>query len=88
MEIKMKPKEAYDLIELCLDYDKGMSDNPDRYDVALQIAREAFYKQIPMKPIPKRAGYGMLLCNVCNCGLEPYNSYCPNCGQSIDWSDE
>ena len=45
----MNLDEAYDLIESCLDYDKDMSDYPERYELALQIAKELFQKQTPMK---------------------------------------
>ena len=41
----MKPEEAYDLIESCLEYDKDMSDYPERYDMALQIVREMLKKE-------------------------------------------
>ena len=56
MEIKMKPDEAYNLIALCLDYDKDMSEHPERYEMALQIAREVFHKQTPAKPAYVRPG--------------------------------
>ena len=41
----MTNKEAYKLIESCLEYDKDMSEYPERYDMALQIARGALKKE-------------------------------------------
>ena len=86
----MKPEEAYNLIEMCLDYDKDMSDYPERYEMALQIAREVFHKQTPVKPT---YGYSWaeMCCSVCGSpmgGWAESNGYCPNCGQAIDWSEE
>ena len=49
----MTNKEAYQLIESCLEYDKGMSENPEAYDEAIRLAKEAFDKQEPVKPIIK-----------------------------------
>ena len=55
---------------------------------SVEFALEAMNKQDPMKPTPERTRYGMVYdCNVCNCGLEPHNNYCPSCGQKIDWED-
>lgn len=98
VEIKMKPEEAYNLIELCLDYDKDMSERPERYEMALQIARDVFYKQTPEKPVydPR---YAEKRCATC---LERVTfqtwkhgypvtikmNYCQNCGQKLDWSEE
>lgn len=60
----MTNKEAYQLIESCLDYDKDMSEYPERYEMALQIAREVFHKQTPVKPT---YGYSWaaMSCSVC-----------------------
>ena len=84
MEIKMKPEEAYDLIELCLDYDKDMSEYPERYEMALQIAREALRKQEPMKTI---LSHGECGCPRCEVTLSEGDEYCWHCGQKIDWED-
>ncbi len=55
---------------------------------ALHMAIKALRKQEPVKPTTERTRYGEAYdCNVCNCGLEPYNNYCPNCGQRIDWTE-
>ena len=90
MEIKMKPEEAYNLIELCFYYDKEMSEYPERYDMALQIAREVFHKQTPVKPTYDYS-WASTACSVCGSpmgGWEESPKYCPNCGQAIDWEDE
>ena len=100
MEIKMDPEEAYDLIELCLDYDKDMSEYPERYEMALQIAREALRKQEPMNPVieqgaPSYYGGAWICRDYCGCpkcgeevgrGDDKAN-YCHECGQKIDWED-
>ena len=90
MGIKMTPEEAYNLIELCLEYDKDMSEYPERYDMALQIAREMFHKQTPVKPTYDHR-HQELSCDYCGnqvSGWEERPNYCQNCGQAIDWSEE
>lgn len=90
MEIKMSQEEAYRLIELCLEYDKDMSDYPERYDMALCIAREVFQKQVPVKPVydHRYAEMGCAFCGNPVGGWEESPDYCPQCGQAIDWSEE
>ena len=87
--MKMKPEEAYNLIELCLDYDKDMSDCPEKYERALQIAREVFDKQRPVKPCINEGEY---ICSVCDklehSTLGKGDKYCWNCGQRIDWEGQ
>ena len=58
-----------------------------RYDVELyELAISALEKQIPKKPDLDGGIY-------CPCCLHEFKenydttSYCPNCGQAIDWSD-
>ena len=89
MKIKMKHEEAYNLIELCFYYDKEMSEYPERYDMALQIARDAFHKQTPVKPTydHRYAEMGCAFCGNMIGGWEERPNYCPNCGQKIDWED-
>lgn len=97
MEIKMSQEEAYRLIELCLEYDKDMSDYPERYDMALCIAMEVFQKQVPMKPYNDR--FDGKCCPICfeRATFQTWKhgypvlikmNYCQNCGQAIDWSEE
>ena len=84
----MKPEEAYNLIELCLDYDKDMSEHPEKYERALQIAREVFHKQTPVKPCINEGEY---ICSVCekleHSTLGKGDEYCWHCGQKIDWEE-
>ena len=90
MKIKMEPEEAYSLIELCLNYDKHMSECPERYEMTLQIAREAFHKQTPVKPTARFYPDGSVESTCPNCQEsveEELFIYCPNCGQAIDWED-
>ena len=93
MEIKMKHEEAYDLIESCLEYDKDMSEYPERYEMALQIAREVFQKQIPKKPLEQRyVNYEIeneLIGHCPSCRIKWdvafWQRHCSNCGQKLDW---
>lgn len=84
--LKMKLNEAYDLIESCLDYDKSMSEHPERYEMVLQITAEVFQKQTPMKPYYPTE-YPSACCPKCLQNLGD-NNFCRNCGQKIDWSEE
>ena len=84
----MKPEEAYNLIELCLNYDKNMSEHPEKYEMALQIARDVFHKQTPVKPCVNEGEY---ICSVCekleHSTLGKGDEYCWHCGQKLDWSE-
>ena len=92
----MTNKEAYQLIESCLEYDKDMSEYPERYEMALQIAREVFHKQIPKKPSEQRyVNYEIeneLIGHCPSCRIKWdvsfWQRYCSNCGQKLDWSEE
>lgn len=59
---------------------------PMDYAIAFEIAISALEKQIPKKPDLDGGVY-------CPCCLHEFKanynttSYCPNCGQAIDWSD-
>lgn len=97
----MTNKEAYQLIESCLEYDKDMSDNPEAYVEAIGIAKEVFDKQEPMKPVieqgaPSYYGGSGICREYCACpkcgeavgrGDDKAN-YCPECGQKIDWTED
>ena len=52
---------------------------------AMKLAIEALEKQIPKKPYWE---YGVWHCK--SCGLDVFrdDSFCPICGQAIDWSDD
>ena len=52
---------------------------------ACLLACEALEKQIPKKPYWE---YGVWHCK--SCGLDVFrdDSFCPICGQAIDWSDD
>ena len=86
----MTNKEAYQLIESCLEHDKGMSENPEAYVEAIRLAKEVFDKQDPIKPAKEI--FGNYDCPVCNAyvefsGNQSYykHEYCSSCGQAIDW---
>lgn len=81
---KQEIKEAYALIESCLEYDKDMSDYPDRYEKALQIAKEIFDKQVSRKPNNIDGEY---TCTKCDITIAMHDEYCWFCGQKLDWED-
>ena len=79
--------ERYVTMSMCLTLDECTKHNK-----AISMAIEALEKQIPKKPTMGK--YGHAECACCGwvvesfCGdLEQY-SFCPNCGQAIDWSDD
>lgn len=87
----MSQEEAYRLIESCLEYDKDMSEYPERYDMALHIAREVFRRQTPVEPAARFYPDGSVdsICPNCREVVEEgWFIYCPNCGQAIDWGEE
>lgn len=56
----------------------------------MEIAIKALEKQIPKKPIEARRWLydNGLICPVCSCSIYKLSfSYCPNCGQKIDWEE-
>ena len=96
----MTNKEAYQLIESCLWYDKDMSETPEAYVEAIRIAKEVFDKQEPMKPVNTGETYDNYgetfyeyTCPLCETyievsGIMGYQpNYCDNCGQKLDWED-
>lgn len=56
----------------------------------IEMAKSALEKQIPKKPIEARRWLydNGLICPVCSCSIYKLSfSYCPNCGQKIDWEE-
>ena len=98
----MTNKEAYQLIESCLEYDKDMSENPEAYENAIRLAKEVFGKQDPMKvtgrksTYPNEYGVTMVEIKCPNCesfiefeSLRCYEpEYCDECGQKLDWTED
>ena len=73
--------------EVCSD---GICKGTEEKPCAIDVAIEALDKQIPKKPYIGKYG-GKCWCPSCNDEdeMDIYGtSYCPNCGQAIDWSDE
>ena len=76
--------EAKAFFEECLWDGKCNEDCPECN--AMEVAISAIEKQIPKKPDLDGGVY-------CQCCLHEFKenydttSYCPNCGQAIDWSD-
>lgn len=84
----MTNKEAYQLIESCLDYDKDMSENPEAYENAIRLAKEVFDKHEPMTPNIYPSGkFYTFECNKCGVTISGIDKYCHECGQKIDWGD-
>lgn len=73
----------------CMD---GICKHTDEKPCAVQMAREAMEKQIPKKPSGTLtiSGISRYKSGNCGCGtaIAMVYKYCPNCGQSIDWSGE
>ena len=56
---------------------------------ANEIAIQALEKQMPKKPKERDCiGFDTLACPECKMALYLYETYCDNCGQKIDWSDD
>lgn len=58
----------------------------ERHGKNFDIAIQALEKQIGKKP--EIINYGTNICAECQCDLLRCESYCPECGQKIDWGDE
>ena len=79
------------------DYDKSIY---DRDKEALQTAITALEKQLPKKPLYRETEYYAhkfakgIKAPFCECSrlaVDEENdcfTYCPDCGQALDWSDE
>ena len=71
---------------------------PLDYSIAFETAIEALEKQIPKQPKYEDVDniYGAIkrTCTACGdvCmvskGAKPYEHYCRQCGQALDWSDD
>lgn len=87
----MTNKEAYQLIESCLEYDKDMSDNPEVYVEAIRLAKDVFDKQEPMKPYKYRTEGDMSRdvydCGECGTVITLNDTYCRRCGRVQMWED-
>lgn len=72
----------------CMD---GECKHSNEKPCAVQMAREALEKQIPKKPSGTLTTSGISRYKSGNCGcgtaIAMVYKYCPNCGQSIDWSE-
>ena len=61
----------------------------DELTEAMRMSIQALEKQIPKKTKERDCiGFDALVCPVCKGALYLYESYCDNCGQKLDWSDE
>lgn len=69
--------------------------NVDAHDYVtveeLVVAIQCIEKQIPKKPNVREQGSTTVargFCTECLRTVFSFDSYCPTCGQAIDWSDE
>ena len=86
----MTENEAIELIEN--DLKLHSKDLSSKYKNGLRMAINALEKQIPKKPHKNFEKFSSVWCS---CGkylgkgyFVDKPSYCPNCGQKLDWSDE
>lgn len=87
----MTPSEALKIIDKVHDY-------PCPYGIggkAWRFIRICIEKQVPKKPEYKPEKNGLITTNYkcpnCGCrrlGHVSNTSFCPDCGQKLDWSDE
>ena len=86
----MTESEAIELIEK--DLKLHSKDLSSKYKKGLRMAINALEKQIPKKPHKNSEKFSGVWCS---CGkylgkgyFVDKPSYCPDCGQKLDWSDE
>ena len=98
----MDSREAIQLLDELLlrsDFSDQYGDMEDSspYEEAVEIARQAIEKQIPKKVKIQFCGMGFKtdVCPTCgddfyidDLGQTMYYSFCPDCGQALDWSSE
>ena len=87
----MTPKEAISIVR-CAIGEVGWS-YPVNYSEAIEVAIEALEKQIPKKP-REAVQSGFFWCPACSKaikmrieGSKINISYCPFCGQALDWRE-
>ena len=91
----MTAKEALSLLN-DMEFDKNYQGEQE-YTEMLLVCKEALEKQIPKKPKYEDVDnvYGAIkrTCTACGdvCmlskGAKPYEHYCRQCGQALDWSE-
>lgn len=58
----------------------------ERMGAAIDKLTEAGRYRIPRKP-DNDGFYSPLVCRACNCLVRESYTFCPDCGQALDWSD-
>jgi rubrerythrin len=79
------------LITLCdiVDRVKGeLPDSKENFYETINSAVALLLRDAPTAPIVEPYFYGnMYRCTLCGCyNVKPVDSYCPKCGQAIDWN--
>ncbi len=87
----MTPQEAIkylkidkDIRETCVADDSGSM----LFCEALKLAISAIEKQIPKKPKDIGHFIKIYVCSCCENSVLLQPSFCENCGQALDWSNE
>lgn len=83
--------DRYCTVSKCIDANQARKEN-----LAIDMAVEALERQIRMKPITRTVDRGLIVTVCPICGVDtPYpreiecgDTFCPDCGQAIDWSFE
>lgn len=82
------------LLEYCAEICNGYQKNDTCENCEINAAIEALDKQIPKKPVSKyKYRDGEKVCPSCEtekrCRIVmPWEKFCPDCGQAIDWEVE
>ena len=94
----MTPKEVLKIVTEC-----GLNVETDAHDEVMEQIQNALEKQIPKNPTPHTVvpveapikignvnwgkGTTIYSCPNCNEFISRVYTYCPKCGQALDWSD-
>lgn len=84
--MKNKYQEAFEHIKRVVVFNKNYRD----YENDLKVIKELVDKETPMKP-KEEFDYDngdLTYCSKCDEDISFGWSFCPDCGQRIDWSDE
>lgn len=75
-------------IEVLKEYNNCKAVLTEELEDATDLAIDALEKQVGKKPALQFMSSRGKRCGACEKLIVFSDSYCPNCGQKIDWSDE